>query len=483
MNCSLAGMRDAWGLDTRERDVVDRLVTSLTNHAEHNQKLDTYYDATFTVEDYGIKVDPEMLRNEQVSYWPEKAVDALADRVRLIGLVGPEGTDRMVAETGLVEAYQSHLVDKYVHGCMFAVVGRSKQTGRPFVRFHDAEGATALPSPDHDPSAVAAGLAVARTETTPWSHKVPVPTVVNAFLPGLVIELRQDAPGHWRAERMPTAEPTPMVVAFAHRPRSRQPFGKTRISRAVRCLTDGVVRTMFRMEVLSAFYTMPQRYAIGLSRAQFDKMVNSKAERYADAMFLATKDADGDRMDYGQLSANSPEPFIAQARFLAGAFSGATGVPLNSLGIVQDNPSSAEAITASREDVCLVARKDIDHDRRSLARVARLLAAVDENVAVSALTDERRDVEAAFEEPMLTSLPGCIDAVTKLSSVIEGFGSTAVAMRMAGLSEADIKAVKAELRQAQARLGLAMLMERREGQDEAERQGPTPPEGYVDDEG
>lgn len=460
MTRSLVGLRDAFGLDAHRRDVVARLVESLSSHMTHNKKLDSYYEATFTVEDHGLKVDPKMLKNEQVSYWPEKAVDALADRVHLVGLVGPEGTDRMVAETGLVEAYQSHLVDKYIHGCMFAVVGKDIRTGRPFVRFHDAESATALPSPEHDPSEVGAGLAIARVEVKPWSRGIEVPTVVNVFLPGEVIVLRQEAPGAWRAESMATAEPSPMIVAFAHRPRGRQQFGKTRISSAVRCLTDDIVRTMFRMEVLSAFYTMPQRYAIGLSKRQYDKMVNTKAQRYADSMFLATKDADGDTMNYGQLSANSPEPFIAQARFLAGAFSGATGVPLNSLGIVQDNPSSAEAITASREDVCLVARKDIDHDRRSLARVARLLTAVSQNTAVSDLTDEQKAIEATFEEPMLTSLPGRVDAVTKLSAVIDGFGSTTVGMRMVGMSDADIASVRAETRQREALQSVATALGR-----------------------
>lgn len=38
-------------------------------------------------------------------------------------------------------------------------------------------------------------------------------------------------------------------------------------------------------------------------------------------------------------------------------FSGVTGVPLNILGVVQDNPSSAEAIMTSREDVCSISLK------------------------------------------------------------------------------------------------------------------------------
>jgi hypothetical protein len=51
---------------------------------------------------------------------------------------------------------------------------------------------------------------------------------------------------------------------------------------------------------------------------------------------------------------------------------------------------------------------------------------------------------------MLTSLPGRVDAVMKLSAVIDGFGSTTVGMRMAGMDDADISSVRAEMQQAQA---------------------------------
>ena len=40
-------------------------------------------------------------------------------------------------------------------------------------------------------------------------------------------------------------------------------------------------------------------------------MVNARAERYADEVFLATLGPDIDRLDYGQLPANSSEPFIS----------------------------------------------------------------------------------------------------------------------------------------------------------------------------
>lgn len=446
----LQGIRDASGLSSAERDEIERLVDSLNRHEGHNRRVESYYAGTFHVEDHGIKVDPNLLKNDQVCHWPEKAVDALADRVRLNGVVGPDYLVDLVHDVELVDAYSMHLVDKYVNGCMFAVVGISDVTGKPFVRFHSARNATALPSTDYDHSEVASGLAIGRREVTPWSGKRYVPTVVNVFMPNKIIEIRQHDAARWAAGVNEVPERSPMIVAFAHRPRGRQPFGKTRISHAVRGISDEMVRTMFRMEVLSAYYTMPQRYALGLTKKQFDSLVNEKAVKYADSMFLATRDADGNIPSYGQLPSNSPEPFIAQARFLAGQFSGATGVPLNSLGIVQDNPSSAEAISASREDICLIAQRDVESDKRSLARVVRLLAALNANTTIDELLDDERNIEISFAEPMLTSLPGRVDAATKLASVIDGFGSTTVGMRMAGMDDADMASIRTEVMQARA---------------------------------
>lgn len=82
--------------------------------------------------------------------------------------------------------------------------------------------------------------------------------------------------------------------------------------------------------------------------------------------------------------------------------------------------------------------------------MVRLLAALNANTTMDGLLDVERNIEISFAEPMLTSLPGRVDAVTKLSSVIEGFGSTTVGMRMAGMDDADIAQVRSEVMQMQA---------------------------------
>ena len=70
-----------------------------------------------------------------------------------------------------------------------------------------------------------------------------------------------------------------------------------------------------------------------------------------------TKDADGDKPTVGQFSQQSMQPHIDHIRSYAALFSGESGLTMDDLGFVSDNPSSAEAIKASHESLRVLAEK------------------------------------------------------------------------------------------------------------------------------
>lgn len=70
-----------------------------------------------------------------------------------------------------------------------------------------------------------------------------------------------------------------------------------------------------------------------------------------------TKDDEGGIPKLGQFQQQSMSPFTEQLRTLASGFAGETGLTLDDLGFVTDNPSSAEAIKASHETLRITARK------------------------------------------------------------------------------------------------------------------------------
>lgn len=75
------------------------------------------------------------------------------------------------------------------------------------------------------------------------------------------------------------------------------------------------------------------------------------------SMLEFTKDEEGESPKLGQFTPASMSPFVEQFRMAAAGFAGATGLTLDDLGFVSDNPSSSEAIKASHETLRTMARK------------------------------------------------------------------------------------------------------------------------------
>ena len=59
---------------------------------------------------------------------------------------------------------------------------------------------------------------------------------------------------------------------------------------------------------------------------------------------------------FGQFTAASMTPFVEQLKMAAAGFAGETGLTLDDLGFVSDNPSSVEAIKASHENLRLAGK-------------------------------------------------------------------------------------------------------------------------------
>ena len=441
------GILSADGLTDDTRWWLGLLVDEYQKHADHNETLRNYYEGKVHVSDYGSKAD---VPNDQTCHWPSKAVDALADRIRLErfnadGEYDRAALDAVLDNNNLVNSYNRHLTPKLLYGCMAATVTRNT-TNHAVVRFHSAETFTAIPSPDGKDGVVAAGLAIARSEYTSWSNGRMVPTIVNMHLPNNVVELRQVAAGQWVAEDGYTPESEPSLYVFCHDGTgTMNAFGRTRITAFVRTLTDDAIRCMWHMQISGAYYSVPKLALLNLLPDQYEAVISDKLKYQLDKVLATEADESGDsRTEIKQFSGNSPQPFVEELRALASQFSGATGVPLNSLGIVQDNPNSAEAIGASREDICLIAQRDIDEDKRTLEHVVRAAVAVETNTTIDRLDEGADSIRASFADPLIHSRSEMADWAVKINSMRPSFGQTDVAARMVGIDDADLESVKSD---------------------------------------
>jgi len=188
-------------------------------------------------------------------------------------------------------------------------------------------------------------------------------------------------------------------------------------------IMQGALRTLLRSEVSAEFYSFPQRYITGLANDSDDGSDAFEAWKATMSSFIAfTKDEDGDSPHLGQFSQQSMSPYTEQLRTFAALFSGETGLTLDDLGFVTDNPSSAEAIKAAHENLRLTARKAQKTFGSGFLNVGYLAACVRDNFPYKR---EQFYLTAPVWEPVFepdaAMLSSIGDGVGKINQAVPGY--------------------------------------------------------------
>lgn len=213
--------------------------------------------------------------------------------------------------------------------------------------------------------------------------------------------------------------PYPLLVPIIYRPDAMRPFGHSRISRACMNLMQGALRTLLRSEVSAEFYSFPQRYITGLDP---DAEEMDKWKATISTLFIFSRNEDGGETKLGQFSQQSMSPYTEQLRTFASLFAGETGLTLDDLGFVTDNPSSAEAIKASHENLRLAARKAQKTFGSGFLNVGYLAACVRDDFPYK--RQQLYLTKAAWEpvfEPDAAMLSGIGDGAAKINQAVPGY--------------------------------------------------------------
>lgn len=345
-------------LDPDEYRLLVKLTDQWKKQLSRNKLRTLYHDGERSLRaagKLGFAMPPELGKLESVVGWPGKAVEVLDNRLDLQGFVSEgaaesnAGIDEIVEDNDLlVESSMAHIASM-THGVSFVGVSAGDPAlGEPpaVITTRDATEATALYSVRS--RRVVAGLTINEgleglesPQITLWMDD----RVVTIWREGRNFQVRRQTHSMGR---------TPMVM-LPYRPRLGKRYGMSRISRALMDTTDSAARTIIRMEGTAEFFSFPQRWATGVDQADFDDVTFTT---YLNRLLaLGTVDDDGHQPALGQFSAQSPEPHIAQLRASAMMASGETGIPADRLGIIQDNPSSADAIRAQESELVKIAER------------------------------------------------------------------------------------------------------------------------------
>lgn len=140
------------------------------------------------------------------------------------------------------------------------------------------------------------------------------------------------------------------------------------------------------------------------------------------SFFEITKGEDGDLPKVGQFTAASMEPHLSQLRMIAALFAGETGLTLDDLGFATENPSSADAIKASHENLRLAARKAQKNFAVGIKNAGYLAACVrdDTRYLRTDLADTTVLWEPIFESDA-SMLAGIGDGLAKLEQQFPGY--------------------------------------------------------------
>jgi len=134
---------------------------------------------------------------------------------------------------------------------------------------------------------------------------------------------------------------------------------------------------------------------------------------------------------------------------LASRFAGATGLPVSSLGVVSDNPSSAQAMETARVDLVDEANALNLSNGTALANVARMVVAFQKRVAISDLPDEAQQLRPRFKNPVRPSVVSQSDAIVKQVQAIPWLASSTVLLEELGYDESQIVRLLADRKRSE----------------------------------
>lgn len=376
-----------------------------------------YYEMKNGIKYVRTLIPAEFMWMAETLGWCAKAVDSLADRLSFREFRNDNFDLNSIFDMNNRDILpDSAMLSALISSCCFIYISEDLN-GYPRLQVIDGSNATGIADPIT--GLLKEGYAVLDRNDS------GSPLTEAYFLPGRTEYYRGGR--CFRTDENPA--PYPLLVPIIFRPDAKRPFGHSRISRSCMNLQQGALRTLLRAEVSAEFYSFPQRWITGLEpdvedeedenggTSEFDKWAATIS-----SYLTLTQGDSGKEPKVGQFPQQSMSPYTEQLRTFAALFAGETGLTLDDLGFVTDNPSSAEAIKASHENLRLVARKAQKTFGSGLLNAGYLAACVRDRFPYQ--RQQLYLTKPAWEpvfEPDAAMLSGIGDGISKINQAVPGY--------------------------------------------------------------
>ena len=378
-----------------------------------------YYEMKNQMRKIQALIPPEFPVLTYTLGWCAKAVDALADRIIFDGFRHDDFyLEQLFRMNNPDILFDSAVLSALISSCCFLYIGYG-DGDYPVIECIDGLNATGII--DTTTNLLTEGYAILENDPEtgmPLKEAYFLPDRTEIYISGDLKDTVVHPAG------------APLLVPVIYRPDAKRPFGHSRISRSCMDIVQTARRTMLRAEVGAEFYSVPQKYLVGISqKTQFD---NKKASM--SSFLKVTNDGNADKPTLGQFEQQSMAPHMEHMKMLASLFAGETGLTLDDLGFTTDNPASYDAIRASHESLRLTARKAQRSFGAGFLNAGYLAACLRDNE-----TYERavfRDVQPVWQpifEPDGAALGAIGDAIFKINQAVPDYVGDNAIRAMTGM--------------------------------------------------
>lgn len=447
-------------LDHQEQGELDALVTQWRRKRNRNNLRSAFYDMKNSTRSLTSPQIPQVIRRRDfVLGWSATAVDKLNRRCNLDGFYDAAGNDLdslgmgdVIRDNRLLPEFSRGGLSCLKHSVSWLVTTQGDtEAGEPPVLMLARPATLATGIWDVRRRALRSFLSITGCDDK------GEPTEMGMYLHNLNV-LMTKVGNVWMVERRPHIYGLP-VDPLVYRGDLERPFGRSRITRAVMSLHIQALAAMIRADVNGEAYSLPRYVLLGATEESFKNADGSPKAAWQAAWDAVWSIGDDDaaaqpRADVKQFTGQSPEPQNAHLRMLAQMFSGETGIPIGELGIIGDaNPTSAEALTVSKDDLIAEAEQTTDGWTADLSSAASRALVMLHGGDVP----DNLDVRPMWRNPMHVSRAAAADATSKIIDKFPWLAETEVGLELAGLTGDQVKRALAEKQRAQGRAVLNQL--------------------------
>lgn len=450
------------GLTGPELEALGQLIELWRVKQPRNRLRQAYLDGIVRPDNLNIAVPDDMVEQlGAVIGWPRKVVFGLSDLLIWDGVTAaggeenPFGINDLLAETSFDLEIAQTIPSSLTHSVAFLTLRQGVGPGEPpvIIQGHSADWATGLW--DRVRRRLSYGLTIDDVDDAGRPTRMTLYTVDSTYV------LVPFPDGNWEVVHAELhGIGAPMMEALPFEPSLDRPLGRSRISRDVMSITQRAMRTVLREELATELFTAPGILLSGVDSDLIDDLRSWDWKLGTVKTISNGEEPEGPKVTV--LPQQSSQPFTEQMRALATELAGVSCLPVSSLGVVQDNPSSAEALYAAKEELVIKAKNAQRVYDGALTRI--YMHAVMLRDGLDEAPDGIRTLATRWGDPAHPSIVSQSDAIVKQVAAMPWLASSPVILEELGYSSSQIARLMSDKRRAEASGLLERLQSTRSAQ-------------------